>query len=125
MRIPTGVLTPPVDIMSMRARAGAVQALAQPGMREARSSLSTSSAVVSCVCSGQIRPSPPLSQEGAQLEYQRTCDTLGHSARGLRRIVVSAIENGAGSVAELARPTLPNAAATSGNCAKILSIRLS
>ncbi len=34
-RIPTGVRTPPVDIMSIRARAGAVHALVHPGRRVA------------------------------------------------------------------------------------------
>ncbi len=43
MRIPTGVRTPLVDIMSMRARAGAVHALVQPGERLASSSFATSS----------------------------------------------------------------------------------
>jgi len=57
--------------MSMRARAGALQALTHPGARVALSSLSTSSAVVSGFSSGQKNRSAVLSPLGAQLEYQR------------------------------------------------------
>ena len=42
------------------------------------------------------------------------CSTRGHSERGLSRIVVSAIDSGAGSVAVSARPILPNTASTPG-----------
>src|SRR5262249_37282518 len=115
MRIPTGVRTPLVDIMSIRARAGAVHALVHPGMRLASSSFAVSSAIVSGVCSGHGTPSTRFSHRGAQVEYQRDRGSNGHSDRGFRRIVVSAIEYGAGSVAVSARPTLPNTAATSGN----------
>ena len=96
MRIPTGVRTP-VAIMSMRARAGAVQALVQPGSRTASSSAATSSA--SCAASRRARAAAAasLSGRGAQPEYQRrraisrplgaraqADDRLGHRVR--RRI---------------------------------------
>ena len=103
----------PVDVMSMRARAGAVQALFQPRSRDARSSASSSSALVAGVSSGQSRRSARFIGPGAQPEYQRRRATFGHCSRGLRRMVVSAIENGAGSVAVSARPTLPNTVDTS------------
>ena len=115
MRMPTGVRTP-VAIMSMRARAGAVQAL--PSSRADCADLSSSSissAVVRGVASGQTRRSTRCSGAGAQLEYQRRRGIFGHSPRGRSRIVVSAIEYGAGSVPVSARPTLPNTVATSSN----------
>jgi hypothetical protein len=112
-RMPTGVRTP-VAIMSIRPRAGAVHALVQPGSRVARSRPATSSAVVGVVSSGQIRPSTRRTGAGAP-EYQRSRRYFGHWSRGSSRIVVSAIEYGAGSVAVSARPTLPNTLATSEN----------
>ncbi len=115
MRIPTGVRTPLVDIMSIRALAGAVHALVHPGRRLASSSFATSSAIVSGVSSGHASPSAPFSQGGAQFVYQRDRLSKGHSDWGLRRMVVSTIEYGAGSVAVSARPTLPKTVATSGN----------
>ncbi len=63
-----------------------------------------------------------MSGAGVQREYQRVRGSLGHSARGRSRMVVSAIENGAGSVAVLARPTLPSTLATSGNWLSVWSI---
>ena len=112
IRIATGVRAP-VAIMSVRARAGAVQALVQPGRRVARSSISTSSPVVGGVSSGHRRESARRTGRGAQPLYHRVRARLGHCARGSSRTVVSAIENGAGSVAVSARPTLPNTVATS------------
>ncbi len=112
--MPTGVRTP-VAIMSMRARAGAVQALVQPGRRTDLSSSSTSSAVVRGVLSGQRIRSIRRSGSGAQAEYHRIRASFGHSERGRRRMVVSAIEYGAGSVPVSARPTLPNTVRTSPN----------
>ena len=100
--------------MSMRARTGAVQAFVQPGTRVFLSRLSISSAVVIGRLSGQTRPSARLTGRGAQLEYQRRCSTRGHSERGLSRIVVSAIDSGAGSVAVSARPILPYTASMPG-----------
>ena len=101
--------------MSIRARAGAVQALVQPGRCVARSSFSTSSAVVSGVSSGQSLPSAQRNGAGAQPEYHRLRASFGQVDCGRRRIVDSTIENGAGSVAVSARPTLPNTPATSGS----------
>ena len=45
-----------------------------------------------------------------------------HADLGFKRMVVSNIESGAGSVALLARPTLPKTDSTSGNVFKILSV---
>src|SRR6188472_572664 len=101
--MPTGVRTP-VDSMSMRARTGAVQALVQPGTFVLRSKLSTSSAVVIGSRSGQSQPSTRFAGAGAQPEYQRSRVTVGQAERALSRMVLSAIENGAGSVAVSARP---------------------
>src|SRR5712692_9753295 len=122
MRMPIGVRIP-VAIMSIRARAGAVHALAHPGSRAARSSFSISSEVFIGVSSGQTRRSARRRNGGAHLEYQRCRGSVLHSARGRRRIVVSAIENGAGSVAVSARPTFPNTDATSVDLAKARSCR--
>ncbi len=91
IRMPTGVRTL-VAIMSMRARAGVVQAAVHPGSRTALSSSSTSSAVVRGVRSGHTWRKIRRSGSGAQRLYQRTRPTLGHSERGRSRIVVSAIE---------------------------------
>ena len=114
-RTPTGVRTP-VAIMSMRARAGAVQALRQPGRLAALSSSSISSAVVRGVASGQTSAQHALQRRGRPARVPaRGARIFGHSSRGRSRIVVSAIEYGAGSVAVSARPTLPNTVATSSN----------
>ena len=76
------------------------------GKRRARSRMSISS--WSWAESPRATPGGArLTGSGAQLEYQRACGTFGHSARGRSRIVVSVIENGAGSVAVSARPILP------------------
>ena len=123
-RTPTGVRTP-VDIMSMRARTGAVQAFVQPGRYMCASRCSTSSSVVIGARSGQIRRSRRLTGSGAQLEYQRAWKTLGQLARGLSRMVVSAIENGAGSVALSERPILPNTVCTPGRAAMSRSCSVS
>jgi len=96
--------------MSMRARTGAVQAFVQPGRTVFVSRCSTSSSVVIGARSGQIRRSRRLNGSGAQLEYQRAWNIRGHSPRGWSRMVVSAIENGAGSVALSLRPIFPNTA---------------
>ncbi len=78
--------------MSMRARAGAVHALVQPGIRVAWSRRSTSSAVVGGVASGHTSRSALFKKGGAQLEYQRLRSIFGQSERGKSRMVVSAIE---------------------------------
>ena len=70
IRIPTGVRIPVVS-MSIRARAGAVQALLQPGRRAAQSSRSIGSEVVARRSSGQSRPNTRRSGPGAHPEYQR------------------------------------------------------
>ncbi len=101
--------------MSIRERAGAVHELLQPGRRTASSSSSISSAVVRGVRSGQKTASVERSGAGAHPEYQRVRGSLGHSPRGRRRITVSAIEYGAGSVPVSARPTFPKTLATSPN----------
>ena len=111
--------------MSMRARIGAVQPPLQPGSRAARSRLSTSSARVGGVSSGQIRPSARRSGRGAQPLYQRVRASFGHCDRGSSRTVVSAIDSGAGSVAVSARPTLPNTVATAPKALMAWSCRRS
>ena len=124
MRMPTGVRIP-VAIMSMRARAGAVQEAVQPGRRTALSSSSISSGVVRGVLSGHASDSARRRGAGAQPEYQRVRGTFGHSSRGRSRMVVSAIEYGAGSVPVSARPTLPNTVATSPNLLRAWSCQKS
>ena len=105
----------PVDIMSMRARAGAVQALAQPGSARRAIQLLDELGRRRRLLLGPEKPEHALEPAPApSCEYQRACATLGQSARGASRIVVSTIDNGAGSVAVLARPTLPNTAADLG-----------
>ena len=94
IRIPTGVRTP-VDSMSMRALIGMVQALVTPGNRMARSI-------------------SPVSRSGVMPGRQ--------ASAGLRRIVVSIMLSGAGSVAVSARPTLPNTCSTSGKVRRIRSV---
>ncbi len=116
MRRPTGVRKP-VAIMSIRPRAGEVQALTQPGRRVALSRRSISSALVDGDSAGHTRPSTAASGGGAQLEYQRARGRAGHSERGRSRMMVSAIAYDAGSVAVSARPILPNTVATSLTCA--------
>src|SRR5262249_26549293 len=106
-------------------RAGAVQVPVQPGSRVARSSLSTSSAIVSGARSGQARRRARASAGGAQPEYQRCRGYFGHWERGRSRTVVSTIEYGAGSVALSERPTLPKTLATSLNWLIARSIRRS
>ena len=78
----------------MRALIGMVQALLTPGNCTA---LSSSAISLSMVMPGR------------------------HSDSGLRLITVSNISSGAGSVAVLARPALPNTEATSGKPLMILS----
>jgi len=70
----------PVEIMSMRALIGMVQALLTPGN-----------------CSALSRSRIRLS----------TVTPEGHSSLGLRLMIVSNISVGAGSVAVWARPALP------------------
>ena len=65
------------------------------------------------------RPQRVLSHSGAHVEYQRGFSR--HCDSGLSRIVVSIMENGAGSVGVSARPALPKTRATSGKVIRILS----
>ena len=84
--MPTGVLTP-VDNISIRVLIGCTQALVIPGIRTVFCS--------SAIMLSKVTPSR-------------------HSAVGLSIIVVSSMVSGAGSVAVIARPTLPNTRLTSG-----------
>src|SRR3546814_9936641 len=77
----------PVASISMRLRIGGIQILARPGTFTTRSNSSIS---FSGVIPGR------------------------HDPRGLKRMVVSNISRGAGSVALSARPALPNTLSTSG-----------
>ena len=79
----------------MRLRIGGTQMFDNPGTRTVRSSSSTSRSIV---------------MPGR------------HWSRGLKRIVVSIISSGAGSVAVSARPTLPNTRSTSGTDLIIRSV---
>ncbi|MNQ99097.1 hypothetical protein D3C85_1148190 [compost metagenome] len=92
--MPTGVLMP-VANMSMRVLMGGTQALVRPGkrIRESSSSLSFSG-----VMPGR------------------------HWSRGLSWMLVSIITRSAGSVAESARPALPNTFCTSGRVRMSLSV---
>jgi hypothetical protein len=85
--IPTGVRTPVVS-MSMRFLIGMVQALDTPGMRNASFIWETRSSVEATV--------------------------LRHWDFGFSRMIVSIMENGAGSVDVSARPALPSTRSTSG-----------
>ena len=99
--MPTGVLMP-VESMSMRVRMGIVHALFRPGICTTLFSASVSSSGVRLRCAMTLPSSSLMS-------------TAGHSDSGLRRIVVSIMSIGAGSVAVSARPALPKTSATSGN----------
>lgn len=77
----------PVDNMSMRARIGIVQALETPG--------NCSAASISCFNVSMVTPGR-------------------HSDLGFRVMIVSNISIGAGSVAVMALPDLPNTVSTSG-----------
>ena len=91
--MPTGVRMP-VDSMSTRALIGIVHAFTTPGIFTTRSS---SAMILSGVMPAR------------------------HSDSGLRLITVSNISGGAGSVADSARPALPDTEATSGTCMISLS----
>ncbi len=95
----------------MRFLMGIVQALVVPGSRSTRSISPTSSSQVSF--SGQSGASSVrFNHSGAHPEYQRSRER--HSLSGFKTTLVSAIENGAGSVEVSARPALPNTRSTSG-----------
>ena len=100
----------PVESMSRRALIGMVHAVVRPGAFIARSISSTSAA--SEMRSRQNGRSAFFSHSDAQLEYQRGFSR--HSDSGLRTMVVSIIENGAGSVDVSALPALPKTVCTSG-----------
>ncbi len=84
--------------MSIRVLIGIVHAFVRPGKLIARS--------ISAVSDCRVTPSR-------------------HSLSGLRMIVVSIIESGAGSVAVSARPILPKTRSTSGKLAMMRSVRWS
>src|SRR5215469_5941141 len=99
---PTGVRMPVVS-MSTRFLMGIVHALETPGRDTAWFIWSISS---SCeMWSGVMWRNRGVIQSGAQAEYQ--VSTLRHSLGGFSVITVSAIESGAGSVDDSARPALP------------------
>src|SRR6266478_10042228 len=106
----------PVLCMSMRFFTGMVQALDTPGRRNAWSIWRVSSAGESR--SDEKRRHNGLTQVG-QPSYQE--GTGLQSSLGLRRITVSIIESGAGSVDVSARPALPNTLFTSGKLFKMRS----
>ncbi|MNV47790.1 hypothetical protein D3C71_1396670 [compost metagenome] len=95
--MPTGLLIP-VANMSSRLRIGGTQTLAIPGTLTTASSSATS---LSMVMPGR------------------------HWSRGLKRMVVSSMVSGAGSVALSALPALPNTVATSGTVLINLSVSCS
>ena len=103
----------------MRALIGIVQALVTPGNCMAWSISATSSSGL--MRSGQMCRKGTWRNSG-KLEYHRSF--FRHWSVGLSTIVVSIIENGAGSVEVSARPALPNTRSTSGNCAQLLVHRL-
>ena len=92
--IPTGVRTP-VDSMSMRVLIGCTQALVIPG-------------TLTVFCSSAMMPSNVIPSRQV--------------SRGLSIMVVSSMVSGAGSVAVIARPTLPNTRFTSGMVLISLSV---
>jgi hypothetical protein len=115
--MPMGVRTPVVS-MSIRALMGMVQALVVPGIWRAASISASSSSHE--IRSGQARrQSRLLSHSGDHEVYQRAL--CRHCAGGLRTIVVSIIEKGAGSVDDSARPAFPKTRSTSGNVFRIWS----
>ena len=99
--MPTGVLMP-VESMSMRVLMGIVQALFRPGICTVLFIASINSSGVRRRCA-MILPSSFV------------ISTAGHCASGFRRIVVSIMSIGAGSVAVSARPALPKTCSTSAN----------
>src|SRR5437868_11447983 len=106
----------PVLCMSMRFLTGMVQALDTSGRRNAWSIWRVSSAGESRSDemrrhNGLIQVGEPSYQEGTGL----------HSSLGLRRMTVSIMESGAGSVEVSARPALPNTLFTSGKLFRIRS----
>ena len=62
-----------------------------------------------------------ITPSGAHDEYQRAWNVLRHVSGGRSCAVVSTIVIGAGSVADSARPTLPNTVSTSGKLRRIRS----
>ena len=117
---PTGVRIP-VESMSTRALIGMVKAFVQPGSCTASFISAVSSPGVMRRRSGQIGLSARARRSGAQEEYQRGRGSIRQSSTGLRRTVVSTMVSGAGSVADSARPALPNTLATSGSPRRIRS----
>jgi hypothetical protein len=103
--------------MSMRALMGMVQALTTPGNFMARSIPATSSSVL--IRSGQMRRQGAWSHPGSS-EYQRRF--IRHWSCGLRTMVISIMEKGAGSVEVSARPALPKTRSTSGKTRRVRSI---
>jgi hypothetical protein len=103
--------------MSIRALIGIVHAFVTPGncIRALISSISSSLLMRSL----QIGRSGTWRNPGSP-EYHRSFDR--HWSGGLRRIVVSSIENGAGSVEVSARPAFPKTRSTSGTVMRIRSM---
>ena len=101
--MPTGVRTPVVS-MSMRALMGMVQAFETPG------SLQRLVHLVDQLVGGDVvrrdAPEDRLRPLGRPAEYH--VSTLRHSVCGLSTMIVSIMENGAGSVDVSARPAFPS-----------------
>src|ERR1039457_1365389 len=102
----------PVVSMSTRALMGIVHAFEVPGILSAWFISSTNWSVE--IWPGVNLRNMPFAHLGAQEEYQ--VSTFRDSASGLRTIMVSIMENGAGPVDVSARPALPSTEDTSGNC---------
>src|SRR5450759_1446968 len=98
--------------MSMRALIGMVQAFETPGSLSASFISSTNWSVE--MWSGVTRRKIPVAQWGAHDEYH--VSILRHSVWGFNTMIVSIMENGAGSVDVSARPAFPMTDTTSGNC---------
>src|SRR5450759_1898602 len=116
--MPTGVRTPVVS-MSMRPLIGIVQALLTPGMRTASSIWLTRSSQE--MRSGQMGRNAGSIHAGTRPEYH--LGSCRHLPCGFSTMVVSIIENGAGSVDVSARPALPITLSTSGKRLRALSWR--
>lgn len=118
--IPIGVFIP-VASMSIRVFIGIVHAPVNPGILRDFSINSESSLGVICLSVGNIFESGIFIILG-HLEKNLSIETLRHCSTGFNIIIVSIMDNGAGSVAVSALPALPNTLLTSGKLLMILSV---
>ena len=118
--MPIGVRMPVVS-MSTLFLIGCVKAFVHPGIWSFSFISWTRSSRVMGTNSGQTAASAGRAKAGVTPTYQRRTYFVRHSLLGLRRMTVSTMESGAGSVGVSARPILPRTLSTSGNSFRIAS----